>query len=210
MIKYPSSVLFAGLVFSSAVGLHTFSATAQEGDQVQTCNASILCQPNYLPQGQTVVRLSFFGLGGTGVLLRNPNPSGNPFVLTAFHVLDNNGNGLLDPDEIATISDSNPNTSNSLVVFEDRSLCGAASVAGPGARPAAYLFGATVRAAVERMILLCSSCAPRPRSRPVTPPCGLPATSKVVRLPSTILEALPNASLLATTPTTRPRAAIFW
>jgi Trypsin-like peptidase domain len=143
MTKNSSFPRLVGGLLTLVAGLSARPAVAQEGDQVQTCNASILCQPSYQVQGQAVVRVNSAGSAGTGTLIRNPLPGGNPFVLTAFHVVDANASGVIEQNEIDAIANNN----NTLFVFEDHSPCGASNVGFPGARPGAYLYGAIVRAA---------------------------------------------------------------
>jgi hypothetical protein len=75
-----------------------FSAVAQDNSQWdQLCNPSILCHPSYAHQGRSVVRLKAGLNSGTGFLVRNPLPGGNPFVFTVFHVLDEDESGSLEP-----------------------------------------------------------------------------------------------------------------
>ncbi len=110
----------------------------------QPCNASVLCHPTYAAQAASVVRiLTTNNNNGTGFLIRNPVPGGNPFVLTALHVVDPDDNGVLDPAELALIAD--PFTAGRFFIFFDyTSPCGAATI--PGLLSAPNLVGALVRA----------------------------------------------------------------
>jgi hypothetical protein len=68
--------------FWAFLGLMPTWASAQLAPQ--PCNASVLCHPSYAAQGQSVVRIRAGLNNGTGLLIRNPVPGGNPFIPTAL------------------------------------------------------------------------------------------------------------------------------
>ncbi|MGH2643274.1 MAG: trypsin-like peptidase domain-containing protein, partial [Chitinophagaceae bacterium] len=70
------------------------------------CDASIQCYPNKLPYARAVARFGTNGYGGTGTMINNELNNGRPYFLTAFHVLDRNGNHQIDASEEAALSES--------------------------------------------------------------------------------------------------------
>jgi hypothetical protein len=93
------------------------------------CNPHIQCQQAKLPSARAVARFFSNGRAGTGTLINNENNNGRAYFLTAFHVLDVNKNGALDPAEIAALASArfqfqfwrttcNGNTNNQFIQFE--------------------------------------------------------------------------------------------
>lgn len=68
------------------------------------CIPSVRCQPDEMPHARAVARIAVNGSGGTGTLINNEANNGRPYFLTAFHVIDANDNGVLDPGEIAGLA----------------------------------------------------------------------------------------------------------
>jgi hypothetical protein len=100
------------------------------------CIPHVQCYPNHMMSARAVARFVSNGFQGTGTLINNEANNGRAYFLTAFHVLDvndrpwpfPNGNGVLDPNEIAALAGSrfrfqfwrnqcNGNTNNTGVQF---------------------------------------------------------------------------------------------
>ena len=68
------------------------------------CMTSVQCFQDKMPVAHAVCAIYEGGHQATGTLINNESTNGRPFLLTAFHLIDINGDNQLSADELAEIN----------------------------------------------------------------------------------------------------------